>query len=409
MRIVVVCEYFYPDKSGGSPTDLAELTRCLKDAYDDVSIDVITSRNLYRSSGISDKLTPSEEWGGIHITRLSVPKSNRPSIFMRLLTGGVFSSVALFRLLQRRRYDLVLVVTNPPANAMAAWIYAKLRNVPYIYLVHDLYPDIAVALNRIEQESKIAKIFQAVQKRWLIGAGQIVVLGRCMKRHLTEAYGVSAERVTVIPSWADPAAIVASAKENCFRTANRLRGFVILYAGNFSDYVNFDQILGAASILGDNPDILFVLVGDGVRKTAITERIAAEGLRNVRVLEMVPRAKMSEVLAATDLALISLDPRMLGLGVPSKLYPILASGRPIIAVVPPECEVAQVLAEEHCGVNVANNDASALAKGILRLYGDRDLLASMGANARRALENRFTLRQTGARFHELFSRVLSAR
>jgi len=406
MRIAVLCEYFYPDNSGGTPTDLAELACYLKQLDVEIVIDVVTSRNLYRPSGVSVKLLPQEVWNGLTIRRLRTPKSNRPSMMFRLLSGGVFSMAALFLMLRKPPYDLVLIVTNPPANAMAAWLYWKLRGVPYIYLVHDLYPDIAVALGRLKGDSMVARAFERLQKQWLTSAARVVALGRCMRDHLHRRYGVSLDRIRVVSNWADPGAISVSSRENGFRQANALAGFVVIYGGNFSHYVNFGQILGAAKLL-EHDSISFVLIGDGVRRSELVATVEKEGLKNVRVLPKVPRAAMNEVLAAADISLISLDRRMLGLGVPSKLYSILASGRPVVAMVPPGSEVATVLEEEQCGVNIVGDDAEAMAREIRRLKQDPDLAERMGQNARSALVRRFTLHHAAEQFRTLFNEVLA--
>jgi glycosyltransferase involved in cell wall biosynthesis len=309
-------------------------------------------------------------------------------------------------MLRKTPYNLVLIVTNPPANGLAAWLYCKLRGVPYIYLVHDLYPDIAVALGRLKGDSIVARVFERLQKQWLTSAARVVALGRCMRDHIHRQYDVSLDRIKVISSWADPGAIRVSPRDNGFRQANVLDGFVVIYGGNFSHYVNFGQIFGAAKLL-EHDRISFVLVGDGVRRSELVATVEKERLKNVRVLSTVPRAAMNDVLAAADISLISLDRRMMGLGVPSKLYSILASGRPIVAMVPPGSEVARVLEEEQCGVNVAGEDAEALVREISRLKQDPGLAGRMGQNARSALVRRFTLHHAAEQFHTLFNEVLA--
>ncbi|MFT3780865.1 MAG: glycosyltransferase family 4 protein [Nibricoccus sp.] len=405
MRIAVLCEYFHPDNSGGTPTDLSELTLSLKKQYPEIEIDVITSTNLYRPGAISEKLARQEDWNGVCIRRLNTPRSNRASMALRLLAGGLFAGAALLRLLRRDRYDLLLIVTNPPANALAAWMYAKLKGGRYVYLVHDLYPDIAVALGGIAQQSFLVRVFSRMQKCWLNGAHRVVVLGRCMKEHIEQRYGVRPDRIEVIPSWADPDAITDAGQDNGFRRANRLSGFVVLYAGNFSHYVNFDQILGAAKQLAPQARITFVFVGDGARRQELLAKVASESLTNVYILPKVPKTAMGEVLAASDVSLISLAPSMLGLGVPSKLYSTLAAGRPVLAIVPSRCEVARVLMEEQCGFNVEDGDCAGLADRLRELQGNPALAAGMGRAARHALEKRFTIQHATQRFYEVFKSV----
>ena len=405
MRIAIISEYFHPDNSGGVPTDLSELACYLKQNYADIEIDVLTSQNLYRPSGVIGKLLANEDWHGVKIRRFRTPKSNRPSMALRLLAGGVFSVSALFYLISHRSYDVLLIVTSPPTNAMAAWVYAKLEGVPYVYCVNDLYPDIAVALGRLNSASFVFRLSRWLQKLCLNAAARTVVVGRCMRQHIHSHYGVPLPRIAVIRNWADPVQIYPTPRENSFRQANNLSGFVVLYGGNFSRYVDFDQVLGAARLLIQNHDISFVLIGDGVMKSEILARVEKEGLKNVRVMESVARSAMSAVLGAADACLISLVPQMMGLGSPGKLYSIMAAGRPVVAMVAEGSEVAQILAEEACGFNVPDGIASALVSALQRLREDPALARGMGQRARSALERRFTLAQAATEFFSVFKEV----
>ena len=386
---------------------MSELAHYLKQTYEDIEIDVLTSRNLYRPAGDISELSPHEEWQRVIIRRFNTPKSNLPEMAFRLFAGGIFSMVVLSYLLRHRSYDLLVVVTNPPANGMVAWIYSKIRRVPYIYVINDLYPDIAVAMRRLDEDSLLTRFFRRLQKCWLHAAAWTVVVGRCMQQHIHSQYHVPLERIAVIRNWADPIQISPSSRDNALRRSKNLSGFVVLYGGNFSRYVNFDQILGAAGLLADEQKITFVLIGDGTRRAEILERVEKEDLRNVHVLDPVPRSAMSEVLAASDVCLVSLNRQMLGLGSPGKLYSILAAGRPVVAMVPPGSEVAMVLEEEQCGLNVPDGDAEALAREISRLKKDPGLAERMGQSARSALVRRFTLQHAGEQFYALFKGALT--
>jgi colanic acid biosynthesis glycosyl transferase WcaI len=403
MRLAILCEYFHPDDSGGTPTDMSDLARTLKARHPEAWIDVITSKNLYRSSAQTGALPRTEVWAGLAIKRLNTPKSNRPSMLLRLLAGGCFALAALLELLRRPRYDLVFIVTNPPALGGAAWLHRKLTGTPYLYLIHDLYPDIAVAMGKLGASSLLVRAFRQVQRWWMLGAGQVVVLGRCMKQHLLEVYSLSDGQVLVIPSWGAAAASRPETGANAFRRSLDFEGRVLLYAGNFSEYSNIDIFVHAAERLTHRRDILFVLIGDGARRAAVAEMIAAKKLTNIRLLPKVPRERMGEVLAACDVALVSLDKRMLGLGVPSKLYTILAAKRPILAIVPEASEVALVLKEEACGCNICPAEVDQLASAVERLIGSGPDLRQLGENAGAAVRDKYTIELAADRYWQAFA------
>jgi colanic acid biosynthesis glycosyl transferase WcaI len=408
MKICLISEYFYPDNAGGTPTVLSNLARHLKDHYGDVKIDAITSTNLYR--GEAQQLSRFENWDGIRIFRLKTPKSNRPSTALRLLAGLMFTAATFSKLLRGPKYDLIFIVTNPPTLPIAAKLFCKMRRTPYVYLIHDLYPDVATALHVLPRESKIATTFHRLQHGWLHSANSVVVIGRCMRDYLVKEYQLPAERIEVITNWSDADEIRPLGKDTEFRRANGLSGFIVLYAGNFGQYQNFDCILDAAKRLQkEDTPINFVFVGAGARREYIADRIKNENLANVRMLPFVPKEHFGDMLASADVSLVTLEPGAEGVGVPSKFYNILASGRPTVALVSPSSEVARVLEEADCGIVVEQGDDVALTEAIASLAHSPANQERLGRNARSVFEAKYTLPQVAKRFHELFSQVIAKR
>ncbi len=402
MRICLLTEYFDPDGAGGTPTILPALARGLTERHDDVTLDVLTSRNVYR--GGAERLPAREQWAGMRVFRLGTPRSNDAGTAGRLVKGGLFTLAALARLHTLPRYDVLLVGTNPPTAPLAA----RWRRLPYVYLIHDLYPDVAVALGALPPNAPVTRACRRSQQGWLHGAAQVIVIGRCMRDHLTETYALPPERMSVIPCWADARAVTPLPRPTRFRAAQRLDGFVVLYAGNFGQHQRFATILDAAARLRDRcPAITFVLVGHGVRQDEITRRIAADALHNVRLCPMVPTGELPDLLASADVALVTLEPGMEGIGVPSKFYNILAAGRATVALLAPGSEVARVIDEAQCGVQVDAEDAGQLAETLYRLSIAPDTVARMGACARAALEQRFTLEHAADAFYQVFRSVRS--
>ncbi len=401
MRICLVSEYFYPDNTGGTGTVLSQLLNHFSNHYPDIEIDVITSRNLYR--GDEELLPVQEMWNGIRILRVGTPKAPPYPLRKRLMVNTRFSIAALRKLLGNfRKYDLVIVSTAPPPLPLAAKVFKNLTGTPYIYLIYDLYPDIALALNVIGP-SKATRLIQKLQKGWMQGAAKTVVLGRCMKDYLTQNYQLSPDKIAAIPVGSDAKKIVPQDKNSRFRAHYDLQGFVVLWAGNFGQHQNFDAIIDSAKLLTDNPhQITFVFVGDGAQKDYIAARIIKEEITNARLLPFVSEEDFSDMLASADVSLVSLESGAEGLGVPSKFYNILASGRPTVALVAPTSEVACVLEEENCGVRVEQGNALQLAEAISHLANSPELLQRMGANARRACEERYSIEHIAHQFYEVF-------
>lgn len=400
IRICIVNEFFYPDSTGGTGTVLSDLARTLVTAHPQVKIDVITSRNLYRDR--EARLAPYEKWGDIAICRLATPHPGGSSTVKRLAINTAFSLLSLWTLLRRRKYDMVLVGTAPPTLAMTALLLKKLTGTPYAYVIYDLDPDRAVNMGVLKESSLVARVLRTAQKSWLHGAFKTIVLGRCMQEHLLDAYDLSFNKSAVIPIGADPDDIVPGPKQGNFRRDNELGGFVVSYSGNFGRYHNFDTILDAAKILArDGQNVTFVLAGGGAQKDHVADRVRTEHIDNVRLFPFVPKSDYCDSLAAADVSLVTLEPGMEGLCVPSKFYSILASGRPVIALVSPKSEVARVITEDCCGMQVEQGDTNGLVQAITYLATHRAEAERFGENARRTLETKYSTARIAQMYYDV--------
>jgi glycosyltransferase involved in cell wall biosynthesis len=160
----------------------------------------------------------------------------------------------------------------------------------------------------------------------------------------------------------------------------------VLHAGNIGLSQNLDMVIDAAAALKSRADIVFLFIGDGNRRAALEAAARARGLDQVKFLPFQPRDQLRWTYASSDVCLVSLKPGLAGYIVPSKLYPILAAGRPYIAAVEPLSEVAAVTERHRCGVLVEAGDAAALASAIVRLADASHEREAMGNRARVAAE-----------------------
>jgi colanic acid biosynthesis glycosyl transferase WcaI len=384
MRVCIINEFFYPENTGGTGTVLSDLARRLQDDYDDVSVDVITSRNLYRAD--SEVLPGHEDWHGIPIRRLSTPRPSPHSILRRLIANLLFSLGALLCLLRRPRYDVLLVGTAPPTSPMTAILYKWLTGTPYVYITYDLEPDRVVTLGVMPASNPVIRLLRWMQHHWLRAASRVVALGRCMEKHLIHEYRLPPEKIEVIPIGFDPTKVRPMGRCSKFRRENGLEGFVVLYAGNFGRYHNFDTILDAAKHLqSGRDDIQFVLVGNGAQRAHIVQRVEAEALTNVKLCGFVPEEDFADMLASADLFLVTLEQGMEGLCVPSKLYSTMAAGRATVALMGAESEVSLVVTESESGFQVTQGDVAGLVRVLVEMADAPEEAERMGSNARRAL------------------------
>ena len=282
------------------------------------------------------------------------------------------------------RQDVTIALTDPPIIGLAAFAARPRHGV--IFFCQDIFPEVAGLLEDFRSPF-INALLERLNRFMVRRAARIVALGDTMASRLVHGKGADPEKLTVIHNWADTSAIVPSAKTNAFSLAHGLQSsFVLLHAGNIGLSQDLDVVIDAAALLKPRRDIVILFIGDGNRRAALQSAAAARGLDNVRFLPFQPRDQLRWTYASSDVCLVSLKAGLAGYIVPSKLYPILAAGRPYIAAVERLSEAAALTERHRCGVLVDPGDAVQLAEAIRRLAdqpGERD---GMGARARLASE-----------------------
>ena len=247
-----------------------------------------------------------------------------------------------------------------------------------------------------------------INHRLVREADAVIALGDRMKRRLVEEKGAPADRVHVIHNWADCDAITPGPKDNAFARAHGLHDkFVLMHSGNVGLSQNLDLLIEAADRLLSRERLVIAIVGDGARRTPLEAMAAQRGLTNIRFFPYQPKELLHESFATADAFLVSLKPGLEGYIVPSKLYGILAAGRPFVAAVDPSCEVATIATEHACGIVAPPGDPAALVSAIAALHDDPSAARQMGENARRAswcYDRRAAVRA----YHDLFARLSRA-
>jgi colanic acid biosynthesis glycosyl transferase WcaI len=325
----------------------------------------------------------SSEWrNGVHIVRASGSTLD-PKPFIGRATNYVsYFASAVVKGLAIRKPDVVVALTDPPIIGLAALATASKAGAPFVFLCEDIFPEVATLLEDFHSDTVNAALTRV--NRFLVRkAARIIALGDTMKRRLVEGKGADPSKVTVIHNWADCRAVAPGARANAFaRQHGLVDRFVVLHAGNIGLSQDLEIVLHAASQLRGRPDVVFVFVGDGAKKRDLQDMATRRDLRNVMFLPFQPREMMDQSYATADVALVSLKRGLAGVIVPSKIYNVLASGRPCIAAVEQDCEVADIINRHDCGFVIAPGDASALQARTLDLADDRERSVAMGARAR---------------------------
>lgn len=385
MTVSIHSMYFLPD-FGSAPILINELAGHLAARGHDV--DVVTTIPRERPPDLRGLLYSRRAKDGFQVRRFWTNATPHP--LGRLLAWNIYTAGTLWNLVNVRPGD-VLFLRTPPIQLGWTGFWAKaLRGARVLLNVQDIHPDLSIESGILRNPAAIA-LAKAAEKWVYDVADRIVVISEGFRRNLLDK-GVPAAKMDIIPNWVDTDVLRPLPKDN--PVARRLGlsdKFVLMYSGtiSISSDLALERVLLAADRLRAEKDVLFAIVGEGLRKEAIQARAAALKLDNVVFLPFVPYGDLPALLASADVLLVPLDARKSQLSVPSKLYNFMAAGRPILALAPPDSEVDAVIRTTGGGASVEPADLEAVAATILRLRSGAEERALMGGRARAHVEARF--------------------
>jgi len=372
---VLLLNLYYPPDTSATAKMAQTVVQALAEEHD---VTVLCGRPSYDPAERRLwRFYQSENSGRVQIIRVGSTDYPRLQMKKRLLNylSYVFLSVprALFL-----SCDVVLAMTDPPFEGIVGAFIALLKDKPYVYNIRDLYPDMALGGSLISP-GFLARLWEKLHRWSLRRATRVLVLGDDMRRRIISK-GIDPARVVVVRDGTDlpPQGVLQSLDPQVIQSIRGDSRFVLLHAGNLGFYGAWDTLLTAARELAQD-GIALVFVGDGAERERLQS--AAAGLSNVRFLPFFPSGKIPAVLAAADAHIITVKRGLEGVVVPSKLYGILAAGKPVVAVAPSECDVVSIGTRKGFSIATDPDDPAQLVQAIRGLSGNADLLRSMGAAA----------------------------
>ncbi|MGB2614274.1 MAG: glycosyltransferase family 4 protein [Phycisphaerae bacterium] len=278
--------------------------------------------------------------------------------------------------------DAVLSLSTPVFGGWSAWVLARLKGARFVYDVFDLHPEGARSAGLLG-EGLAYRLWRWGDTALMRRADAIATLGPGIKR-LIEARGIDGAKVTVVPFWLDTDRIRPSDRANAWRRAQGIPAetFVALYAGTIG-YISGAQVLvETAERLRDRPDILLLVVGEGVAKDELEAEARRRGLGNIRFLPFQPEEVLSQVQATADVGLVTLLPEAGKSSIPSKVLGYMAAGRPVVASVAEDSDTAEMIRAGGCGWVVPPQDGAVLTDAIREAADHPDQTRRRGERAR---------------------------
>jgi putative colanic acid biosynthesis glycosyltransferase WcaI len=378
MRILLLNEYFPPDTSATAHM-AAAVAEALVERHE---VTVLCGRPSYDPCERHPYYFFRREWRGKAAVE-RVGSTTFPRFRMIHRVSNYLSYVALaFPRALASRADLVVSMTDPPFAGIFGAVLARLKRKPFVYNIRDLYPEMAW-LGDIVRSSQWVRVWERLHRWALRQASRVIVLGEDARERII-AKGVDPARVVVVRDGAQTTKRVMTSNHPVVQEIRGDFPFVVLHAGNLGFYGAWETVVKAAEIL-DGDSVGFVFIGGGALRSKI--QAIANGARKVRFLPFFPPDQVPYVLAAGDLHLVTIKRGLEGVVVPSKLYSILAAGRPVLVLAAEESDAARVVRRMGCGEVADPDDPASFAALVQELARDRERLARMGECALQAAES----------------------
>ncbi|WP_286949883.1 glycosyltransferase family 4 protein [Exiguobacterium sp. UBA4551] len=394
-KILILSEFFYPDKSS-TPKVLTELAEDL--VKNGLNVEIICSVHSYKGNRY---LSKKETVNGIQINRIRSSNLNRNSKIGRMINYISFTVNLFIKLIFFNKYDSILVVSNPPLIPFIAYLNKRIKNKPYYYLVHDVYPDIAVEVGAIKKNSISYKLMNIINEVAIKNTEKLIVLGKDMKSvYLNKK--VEAKKIEIITNWSKKYELNPQIDSNVFYQDRKLTNtFNIVYTGNIGRFHDIETIIKVAKkSLVELPNVRFIFVGDGFKRPML-ENAIGNNISNIVIADYQYDACYEEVLSGANLFISTLSPRIKGLGVPSKTYSYLAAGKPIIAIMEKETEIGDLIEDEDLGLRADSMEVDTIINFIKEISSNETRLEEIHNNVSTIFNERYERQRVTEKFYNL--------
>ncbi len=379
MRVLLINQFFWPDAAPTSQL-LTDVSRALAKQGHDVA--VLCSQGLYAASESTEQ-PPPVTVHRIPGSQFGSGKLSRAASYITFLAGALWKGATI------ERADVVITLTTPPMLPFLGTLLRKLRHRRHFIWEMDLFPDALVDAGMLPPTSFVLRVLGAIADYSRKRSDGVIALGECMRQRLL-ARGIPSHKIHVAENWSDGTLIYPL-----------LRGddgqLTILYSGNLGLLHDTETILSCINKLRHNKRFRFLFAGGGARRKGLKDACARNGLENVSFLPYGSRDDMAVNLAQGDLGLVTQLDSCCGTVVPSKVYGIMAAGRPLLFIGPRDATPSRIIQRFQCGWQIDCGDT----QGLLDLLNELALNPTMhrvaGSRARQAFLAHYDLHRGVAR------------
>ena len=394
-KLLIYAHYFYPDVASTGQI-LAELAEGMIDAFDITVICVVPSYSGVIEEKYKSKRIYIEEYKGIKLVRVRVPeftKSNKISRIKNLLAYFFNSLIATAKI---EKQDYIYTISQPPILGGVLGVLGKwIKGGKLIYNIQDFNPEQTIAVGYAKNKLLLNTVM-AVDKFSCKNSDKVIVVGRDMQETLKNRFNNKKVPSNVfINNWINEKEIYPLDQNHpkivAFKEKYNLKDkFIIMYSGNIGLYYDLENIIKVIGEFKDREDVVFAFIGDGTVKSKIEEYVTDNKLNNVTFIPYQDKADLIYSLNAADIHWVVNAKGIKGVSVPSKLYGVMAAGKPVLGVLDEGSEARLIVEECNCGVCIEPGNYKEISRNIEYILNNKELIKSLGQNGRKYLEVNLT-------------------
>jgi len=348
-----------------------------------------------------------EEVEGIHVVRTwLLPLPNRKA-HERMLNYGSFCVSAAWCGLDLPRPDVVIATSPQLLVGLSGWWIAFWKRAPFIFEVRDLWPESLSAVGMGTENSLLHRVLRTIAKFLYRVAHRIVVVTPAFKEHLIHHWETPATKISIVENGVESSLFAPNPGDEALRDRFGLKEkFVAAYIGTMGMAHGLDTLMEAASSLRQSdPDVCFLLVGEGADKERMQGIVRDRGLSNIHFFDQQPRETIPAFIGSSDVCLVLLRKTdLFKTVIPTKMLEFMSCGRPVILGV--DGQARQIIEEARGGLVIEPENAEELAEAIKRLKRDETACRVFGQNARAYVVERYSREQSAKQYLGVLEEVV---
>ncbi|MCM3124172.1 MULTISPECIES: glycosyltransferase family 4 protein [unclassified Mesobacillus] len=403
--ILFLCQYFYPEYISSATLPFDTAMGLVNEGFT-----VSALCGYPREYNQSKKVPLEETYKNIEIKRLKYLQLKRNNFIGRLINYFSFTFSVALRFRTLKNYRSIIVYSNPPILPFIAGLSNKFFKTKVVFVSYDVYPEIAYKTKVISEDSIISYVMKIVNKSIFKHVSKVIALSNEMKNYLLEhRQTLNEQQIEVIPNWfEDSYALNAtdSARNILFSSIKKEASLVVSYFGNMGIAQDLDTIVDAIRKLKDEGDIHFIFAGHGNKMDALKRIQEEEKLSNVSIFDFLHGQDYQDALNISDCFIVSLAGGLTGLAVPSKTYSYMMAGKPILAIIGAESDIAKDLTKNNAGYVIQESESLKLINAIKGFREKKDKLKVMGENSRKLFLMKYTKENCIGQYIKMMKRIL---